>query len=134
MAETTLHLVVRTPASVVVDRAVRGVTAEDATGRFGHRPGGERLVAALVPSLLTFRDEHGAEGFVAVGRGAMRADRTAVRVAVRNAVVCPSLEAVRAEVVRASRLRRAGERAMHDTFRALQRLLTQALVEEERER
>jgi F-type H+-transporting ATPase subunit epsilon len=134
MAEATLHLVVRTPAAIVVDRAIRGVTAEDATGRFGHRPGGEPLVAALVPSLLTFRDEHGVEGFVAVGRGTLRADRDAVRVAVRNAVVCRSLEAVREEVVRASRRQRAGERAMHDTFRALQRHLTQALVEEERER
>ncbi len=128
----TLRLIVRTPARVEVDAAVRSVTAEDGSGRFGVRPRGEPLLAALVPGLLTFRDPEGHETLVAIGSGLLDARPMLVDVAVREAVVCESLEAVRAEVLRASVESRQGENAMRDTFRRLHERLLVAMAREGR--
>lgn len=130
----TLRLVVRTPSGVVVDRPVVAVNAEDASGRFGLRPGVEPLVSALVPTMLEYRDPSGESHLVAVHQGALVATRDEVRVAVRRAVPCSSLEAVRAEVRAAARGEALRVREVRHTFRGLFRRLYGALIEEERRR
>jgi F-type H+-transporting ATPase subunit epsilon len=126
------RLIVRTPVGVIVDRQVRGLTAEDGSGRFGVRPGCEPLLAALVPGLLTYRDEQGAESILVVGHGVLEAQRSEVRVAVREAIVCHSLAIVCDEVQRNVRIRREGEAAMHELFGKMYQKLLKGLVDEER--
>jgi len=128
----TTRLIVRTPAAVVVDQQVRGLTAEDGSGRFGVRPGCEPVLAALIPSLLTYRVESGEESILAVGHGVLEAQRTEVRVAVREAVVCHSLESVCDEVLRSFSNRREGESAMHELLGKMYQKLLKGLVDKER--
>lgn len=128
-----MRLVIRTPAGVVADVRVAGLTAEDVSGRFGLRPGAEPLIAALEPALITYRDEEG-EHFVAAGRGFLYADRSRVRVAVRTAVVCPSLERVHEELLHAQRREIHEEAAVHRAFRSLEQMLQASLIDEERAR
>ena len=135
MAKTTApttRLIVRTPLAVVVDRQVSGLTAEDGSGRFGVRPGCEPLLAALVPGLLTYRDEQGAESILVVGHGVLEAQRSEVRIAVREAIVCHSLATVCDEVQRNVRIRREGEAAMHEVFGKMYQSLLKGMVDEER--
>lgn len=128
----TTRLIVQTPIAVIVDRPVRGLTAEDGSGRFGVRPGCEPLLAALVPSLLTYRDEQGAESILVIGHGVLEAQRSEVRVAVREAIVCHSLAMVCDEVQQNVRIRREGEAAMHEVFGKMYRNLLKGLADEER--
>lgn len=128
-----LRLVIRTPGGVVVDTRVDAVTAEDITGRFGLRPGVEPLIAALVPAMITYRDEAG-EHFVAAGRGFLYAERQQVRVAVRTAVLCTSLEHVREELLQAQRREVHEELSVHRAFRSLEQMLRASLIDEERAR
>ena len=128
----TTRLIVRTPMAVMVDRPVRGLTAEDGSGRFGIRPGCEPLLAALVPGLLTYRDEQGIESILVVGHGVLEARRSEVRVAVREAIVCHSLATVCDEVQRNVRIRREGEAAMHEVFEKMYQNLLKGLVDQER--
>lgn len=132
MSDRRLQLVVRTPAQVVVDAAVRGVTAEDGSGRFGMRPGCEPVVAALVPSVLTYVDDGGTERFVVVGSGVLHARPEQVDVAVREAVPSDSLEAVDDELMASVSQRREGEDAMHEAFRSLYRRLVTTMADEGR--
>jgi len=130
----TLRLVVGTPSRTAVDERVRSLTAEDPTGRFGVRPGGESLLAALVPGLLTYRAADGVERFIAVGRGILDARGDVVRIAVREAIVCESLQRVPQEVDRASRARSESEAALRIVLKNAYRDLMQSLIEEERRR
>ena len=91
----------------------------------------EPLLAALVPSLLTYRSE-GEEFLVAVGRGLLLADRRAVRVTVRQAVLCPSFDAVEAEVERATEAERTSDLATRGAFRSLFNQLQKSLLDEGR--
>jgi F0F1-type ATP synthase epsilon subunit len=90
------------------------------------------LVSVLVPSLLAYVDTDGRELLVAVGEGVLHAEARRVRVAVRSAVVCTSLESVRREVLSAAAERREGANAMHGAFKSLYRNLIEALADEER--
>lgn len=134
-ANERLRLVVRTPSQTVIDTHVFSVTAEDHSGRFGLRFGCEPVIAALVPGLLSFRpDPDRAETYVAVDSGILHATRHAVHVAVRRAVICPSLAEVRAQVVLGARAQRAGEASMRAAFDGLYRRMLANFIEEERRR
>lgn len=82
-----MRLTVTTPTTVVLDRDVTYVQAEDPSGRFGVLPGHEPYLTALVPSILIYRygDGGGREAYVAVRQGVLRVTRDAVEVAVREA-------------------------------------------------
>lgn len=82
-----MRLTVTTPTTVVLDRDVTYVQAEDPSGRFGVLPGHESYLTALVPSILVYRygDGGGREAYVAVRQGVLRVTRDAVEVAVREA-------------------------------------------------
>jgi len=132
MSERRLELIVRTPARVVLRERVRGVTAEDGSGRFGVRPGCEPVVAALVPSVLTYADDGGDERFVVVSSYVLHARPDQVEVAVREAIPSRSLEEVDEELMASVVARDEGEDAMREAFRSLYRRLVATMAEEGR--
>lgn len=81
-----MRLEVITPMAVCVDRPVRRIVAEGPDGRFGMLPGHIDFVSELVPSILLYATENGAERFVAVNSGTLVKCGHEVRVAVRGAV------------------------------------------------
>lgn len=124
-------LSVQTPTHRVYQGRVLGLTAEDASGRFGIRPGCEPLLASVVPGLLTVRPLDADELWIAVGSGVLRAERESVEVAVRHAVVCTSVEQVRDELEAAHAQALAGEERMRGALGGLLRELALAMVRSE---
>ncbi len=80
-----MRLKVLLPASVLLDEPVTKVVAEGSDGEFCLLPKHRDFVASLVPGILRFVDESGAELFVAVGEGILTKSGQEVRVAVRRA-------------------------------------------------
>jgi F-type H+-transporting ATPase subunit epsilon len=75
------------PTEILLDEAVRKVTAEAANGSFCLLPKHVDFVAALVPGLLSFETEQeGEEVFLAVTEGVLVKSGQEVLVSVRNAV------------------------------------------------
>lgn len=93
-----MRLEVITPMAVCVDRPVRRIVAEGPDGRFGILPGHIDFVSALVPGILLYETENGAERFVAVNAGTLVKCGDEVQVAVRGAVEGDDLGALRARV------------------------------------
>jgi F-type H+-transporting ATPase subunit epsilon len=89
-----MRLIVTTPTAVIVDRErIRHVRAEDETGAFGILPGHTRFLTCLAVSVLSWRDEEGREGHVAVRGGVLQVeDGVRVQVASREAVAGDDLE------------------------------------------
>lgn len=103
----SLHLLISTPAGVLVDAAdVAAIRAEDESGSFGIRPGHADLITVLSPSVVRWRDEAGATQFCAVLGGVLTVGAgREVGIACRRGVISDDLEALEAEV----RARRAAE-------------------------
>jgi len=81
-----MQLKVLLPTEILVDEAVRKVTAEAANGSFCLLPKHIDFVAALVPGLLSFETEkEGREVFLAVAEGVLVKSGQEVLVSVRNA-------------------------------------------------
>jgi F-type H+-transporting ATPase subunit epsilon len=95
---------------VRVDRPVRRIVAEGPDGHFGMLPGHVDFVAELVPGILLYETEEGAERFVAVNSGTLVKCGEEVRVAVRGAVEGDDLGALRALVAADFRRRDEDER------------------------
>jgi len=93
-----MRLEVITPMAVCVDRPVRRIVAESPDGRFGLLPAHIDFVSALVPGILVYETEDGAERFVAVNSGTLVKCGDTVRVAVRGAVEGDDLGALRERV------------------------------------
>lgn len=93
-----MRLEVITPMSVCLDRSVRRIVAEGPDGHFGMLPGHVDFVSELVPGILLYETEDGAERFVAVNSGTLVKCGDDVRVAVRGAVEGDDLVALRARV------------------------------------
>jgi len=81
-----MQLKVLLPTEILLDEAVRKVTAEAANGSFCLLPKHIDFVAALVPGLLSFETEkEGREVFLAVAEGVLVKSGQEVLVSVRNA-------------------------------------------------
>jgi F-type H+-transporting ATPase subunit epsilon len=96
-----MKLVVTTPLAVIVEAdGVAHLRAEDETGAFGILPGHADFLTALSVSVMTWRDEHGAEHHAAV-RGGMLEVRggDAIAVATREAVASDDLHRLETEVL-----------------------------------
>lgn len=93
-----MRLEVITPMAVCVDQAVQRIVAEGPDGRFGMLPGHIDFVSALVPGILLYETEDGAERFVAVNSGTLVKCGQDVWVAVRGAVAGDDLGALRKRV------------------------------------
>lgn len=124
----TLGLTILVPDAVVLDARVTGVQAADATGRFGLRPGHERFVTALAPSLLVYTDEGGREHYAAVDGGVLLLDGDRVSVVTREAVLADRLEDVAARAAAILDDRRRRERHARVEFDELQTALVKQLA------
>ena len=97
-----MKLVVSTPTSIAVDRAdIVSLRAEDESGSFGILPAHAALMTVLAPSVLSWRDSEGREGFCAVRGGVLSVEGgKLVAVATREAVVGDDFERLESEVLR----------------------------------
>jgi len=93
-----MRLEVITPMAVCVDRTVRRIVLEGPDGCFGMLPGHIDFVSELVPGILVYETEDGAERFVAVNAGTLVKCGGEVRVAVRGAVEGDDLGVLRERV------------------------------------
>jgi F-type H+-transporting ATPase subunit epsilon len=67
-----LHLIITTPASVLVDSAnVSSVRAEDESGGFGILPGHADLLTVLPPSVVRWRESDGEPRYCALKSGVL---------------------------------------------------------------
>ncbi len=116
-----MKLTVSTPLATVVrtDEAVH-VRGEDPTGAFGILSGHADFLTALSVSVLSWRDVHGREHFVAV-RGGMLAVRggDTVVVATAEAVAGDDLHHLEADVLTGFQQRIDEERAAHSSAQRL---------------
>lgn len=126
---TALHLYVRTPAGLLVDRPVDAIVAEDLDGWFGIHPGRADLIAALPPGLLTFRDADG-ECFVANTGGLLDLRAGACRVMVADAQVERSLDELAPAVEATMIERRRRSDARRATFEDLEREVLRRMAKE----
>jgi F-type H+-transporting ATPase subunit epsilon len=124
----TLGLEILVPDAVVLSTRVTGVQAADATGRFGLRPGHERFVTVLAPSLLTYTDEAGTERYAAVDGGVLLLEGDRVSVVTREAVLADRLEDVAGKAAAILDARRRQERHARAEFDELQTALVKQLA------
>ena len=100
-----MRLNVSTPFAIVVDADdVAHLRAEDETGAFGVLPGHANFLTVLTVSVVTWRDRHGFEHYVAV-RGGMFEVRNGdtIVIATKEAVPCDDLHHLETEVLAAFR-------------------------------
>ncbi|MCT8973713.1 F0F1 ATP synthase subunit epsilon [Microbaculum marinisediminis] len=102
-----LHLVITTPAAVLVDRGdIRSVRAEDLSGSFGILPNHTDMLTVLPASVVRWRTPDDAEHFCAVRGGVLSvSDGQKVAIACRQGVLGDDLGKLAAMV----RARRAEE-------------------------
>lgn len=124
----TLRLEIIAPDAVVLETAVSGVQAADATGRFGVRPGHEPFVTVLVPSLLVYTDAHGAERYAAIDGGVMVVEKGTVSVTTREAVLSDRLDDLAARAADILDARRRREHHARTEFEELQFALVKQLA------
>lgn len=96
-----MKLALTTPLAVIVEADdVAHLRAEDATGAFGILPGHADFLTALAVSVMTWRDERGAEHHAAVRGGMLEVrDGDAIAVATREAVASDDLRRLETEVL-----------------------------------
>lgn len=127
----TLRLQLRTPRAMLIDAEVSSITAEDAGGWFGIRPGRTDVVAALVPGLLLFEDD-GGEGFVALAGGLLDLRNGTCRVMAREAAVARDLDVISEALEESMARRRKRAEARSDAIDDLAKEMMRRLVEEAR--
>jgi F-type H+-transporting ATPase subunit epsilon len=108
-----MKLVVATPLAIIVEAGdVAHLRAEDETGAFGILPGHADFLTALAVSVMTWRDERGAEHHAAVRGGMLEVrDGDAIAVATREAVASDDLRRLETEVLTAFRRSATEEQA-----------------------
>jgi F-type H+-transporting ATPase subunit epsilon len=108
-----MKLTVATPLAIVLEADnVLHLRAEDETGAFGLLPGHADFLTALAVSVVTWRDQHGAEHHVAVYGGMLEArGGDAIVLATREAVFGDDLHRLETEVLVAFRRGIEEERA-----------------------
>jgi F-type H+-transporting ATPase subunit epsilon len=96
-----MRLSVATPLAIVVEADnVAHLRAEDDTGAFGILPGHADFLTALAISVVSWRDEHGAEHYIAVRGGMLQVRHgDAIAIASPEAVQGDDLRHLEAEVL-----------------------------------
>lgn len=126
-----MRLVITTPTALVTDLdGIRYIRAEDDSGAFGILPGHTNFLTALAISVLSWRDESGGEGHVAVRGGVLRVDNgDRVEVATREALIGDDLYALETTVLSSFR----GEEETERRARTAAAQLEQAAIHHIRE-
>ena len=108
-----MRLRIVTPLSVVVDEAIDGLRAEDATGSFGVLPGHAPFLTALAISIVGWQMAD-VERFCAVRGGVLTVTGgDTVAIATREAVTGDDLDTLDAEVLARFRADADAERVDH---------------------
>jgi len=126
-----MKLVITTPFAVAIEENdVAALQAEDGTGRFGILPDHADLLAALVPSVISWQRGDGVMRYCAVHGGILTmADGNAISVSSRDAVPGDDLETLETEVVaRFTRRRSEEETARIATERMILAALRQIIA------
>ena len=105
-----MRLFVTTPLAILAEvHDVAHLRAEDETGAFGILPGHADFLTVLALSVVSWRDDQGAEHHIAVRGGVLEVrDGEAISIATREAVADDDLQRLETEVL-ASFQRRAEE-------------------------
>jgi F-type H+-transporting ATPase subunit epsilon len=108
-----MRLAVTTPLSIIIEaNDVAHLRAEDETGAFGILPGHADFLTALSISVVSWRDEVGAEHHLAVRGGVLEVrDGETITVATREAVASDDLHKLETEVLASFRRKTEDERA-----------------------
>lgn len=108
-----MRLTVTTPLAIVADASdVVHLRAEDETGAFGILPGHADFLTALAISVAVWRDEKGAEHYIAVRGGMLQIrEGKTITIAAREAVASDELSRLETEVLTAFRRRGEEEQA-----------------------
>jgi F-type H+-transporting ATPase subunit epsilon len=115
------------PDGVVFKSRIHGLSAADASGRFGLLPGHEMFVTVLEPGLVLFRDEQNCERFAAVDGGVLVLKDGHVSIACREAIVAEHLEEVAGRAAAMIEERRLNEQTARADFAELQATLLRQL-------
>ncbi|MFU8770814.1 MAG: F0F1 ATP synthase subunit epsilon [Anaerolineales bacterium] len=93
-----MRLKIILPTEILIDEEVTKVNAEAENGSFCLLPHHADFVTALVPGLLTYKDQQGGENILAVDLGILVKCGSEVNVSTRNAVVGTRLETLKQTV------------------------------------
>lgn len=107
-----MRLRITDPSEILVDREVRSVRAEDASGSFGLLDGHADFLTVLAISVVSWRDADGGEGYCAVRNGVLTVTGGRdVAIATREGHVGGDLATLENMVLARYRERQEGERA-----------------------
>jgi len=107
-----MRLRITDPSEILVDREVRSVRAEDASGSFGLLDGHADFLTVLEVSVVSWRDADGGAGYCAVRNGVLTVtDGREVAIATREGHVGDDLDTLEETVLARYRERQEGERA-----------------------
>ena len=123
----SLELEIFAPDRLVVEDRVASLQAADASGRFGILTGHEDFLTILVPCMVRYRPESGAERFAAVDGGVLLLERGRIAIATRDAVVADRIEQVADAAAAMLEARREKERAARSGFAELESTLLSEL-------
>ena len=123
----SLDLEILSPDRVVLETRVISLQAADPSGRFGIRTGHEDFLTVLVPCVVRFQPESGAERFAAVDGGVLLLEWGRIAIATRDAVVADRIEVVADAAAAMLESRREKERAARSGFAELETTLLREL-------
>jgi F-type H+-transporting ATPase subunit epsilon len=108
-----VRLTIATPLAIVLEATdVAHLRAEDDTGAFGILPGHADFLTALAVSVASWRDDRGAEHYVAVRGGVLEVrDGGLIAIATPEAVAGDDLQRLESEVLAKFRRRLVEEQA-----------------------
>jgi F-type H+-transporting ATPase subunit epsilon len=123
----SLELEILLPDRVLLLDRVASLQAADASGRFGLRTGHEDFLTVLVPCVVRFRADEGAERFAAVDGGVLSLERGRITIATRDAVLSERLDQVADAAAAMLASRKEAEREARSGFAELEIALVSAL-------
>lgn len=124
-----MQLKVMQPTNVLIDERVTKVTAEGEEGSFCLLPQHVDWIAALVPGILSFESETGAEIFLAIDEGILVKQGPMVWVSVRSAVRGVDLETLHQTVQQQFRQLDEQERQARSTLARLETSFVREFME-----
>jgi F-type H+-transporting ATPase subunit epsilon len=123
----SLELEILAPDRVLVEGRIIALQAADTSGRFGLRSGHEDFLTVLVPCVVRYQLEPGAERFAAVDGGVLLLERGRITIATRDAVIAERLDQVADAAAAMLAARREREQAARSGFAELETTLLHEL-------
>ncbi|AOM01198.1 F0F1 ATP synthase subunit epsilon [Cobetia marina] len=93
-----MRLIIVTPLTLIADRQIDSLRAEDASGSFGILTGHSEFLTALEISALSWREGE-SQHFCAIRGGVLNVSRGEIHIATREAVLGDDLDTLDSEVL-----------------------------------